>query len=87
MSYRVETIGDLSGGLAGQDWLGIPPGWVPAGTPGLPGVPAPVPGPPRPPPTTAAVDGAALVAVGLGGVAVACVGIWAWSRFVKKGPR
>jgi hypothetical protein len=81
--YKVTTIGDLSGGLSGQDWPTIPPGWVPAGTPGLPGVPAPVPGPPRPAPTAATLDGPVILAVALGSVAAACVSVWAWSRWSK----
>lgn len=83
--YRVHTIGDLSGGLKGQPWLDMPPGWVPAGTPDLPGVKAPVPGPPLGPlpPTT---DGLPLVAAVVGGVAVALAGVWAWSKY-RKGRR
>jgi hypothetical protein len=83
--YDVTTMGELPG-LSGQAWPDIPPGWVPAGTPGLPGVPAPVPGPPSTrgfgaPPST---DGATVVAIGAGALVLGIVGMWAWGKYGKK---
>jgi hypothetical protein len=79
--YAVKTIGDLSGRLAGQPWPAIPPGWVPAGTPDLPGMP-PSPVPTTAPPSTR-VDGPALLVGGLGGVALAAFGLWVWTKYRK----
>ncbi len=79
--YEVKTIGGLGGGLAGQDWPGIPPGWVPHGTPGLPGVPAPVPGPPvsltR---DSDSIDAPVLVLVAVGSLAAGVLGMWLYER-------
>lgn len=83
--YEVRTMGDLSS----QAWPEIPAGWVPAGTPGLPGMPAPVPGPPSVS-RTSSLDGGAVVVAGAGGVVVGALGMWAAFRLLsskKKGRR
>lgn len=79
--YEVLTIGDLSDGLKGQAWPGMPPGWVPAGTPGLPGVPAPVPGPPRPDTGGETVSAPLVATVAVGGVILGALALWAWSKY------
>jgi hypothetical protein len=84
MKYEVRTIGGL--GLAGQEWPTIPPGWVPAGTPGIKNpdgsiTPPPVPGPPPPRAVPSSVDSVGVALVGLGGVVVGALGLWGWARF------
>jgi hypothetical protein len=78
--YAVTTIGELPG-LKREPWPDIPPGWVPSGTPGLPGVPAPVPGPPRPPPPDT-VSAPVLAVVAVGGVLLGALGLWAWGKWM-----
>lgn len=78
--YEIQTLGDLTGPLKGEPWPSIPPGWVPAGTPGLPGVPAPVPGPPRPE-LTESVSAPLVAAVAIGGVIAGAVALWAWGKW------
>ncbi len=75
--YAVNTIGDLLG-----PWPEIPPGWVPRGTPQIPGMPAP-PVPVEPPPPSSGI-GSAVVGVAAG-LAVAGLGVWLLSK--RKGRR
>lgn len=80
--YEVTTIGRIGDlpGMAGQEWPDIPPGWVPAGTPGLPGRPAPVPGPPRGA-GLETVSAPMVAMVAIGGVLVGALGLWALARY------
>lgn len=75
--YAVTTLG----GLASEPWPDIPPGWVPAGTPGLRGMPAPVPGPPAVTPEKPSVSAPMVAAVAFGGVVVGAIGLLVWERW------
>lgn len=85
--YQVATIGDLTGPLRGQSWPDMPPGWVPAGTPGLPdgrgGVKTePLPGPPRPD-TDPTTDAGVILAVAVSSVAVGVLGVLLFNRYAR----